>query len=242
MMTCWLECRRLSHSGSYEINTQYLILIAARLISDIDLAGDALNSIDQNWAKTEEAKRAIEVVIEAVIDEKSRTQKVAEAILNCFESDWAHLPQVQNMTPDIIRSLVASKTPLSIQYSQPAAGELLKKIPRWEQSNGSKELVPWLLAKLRDQSKDIRTRAARVLGKIKDRRAVEPLIELLKDSEWSVRMEAIDALGSLNDVRAIAPLLKALTDCDESALAAKTLMKSAIESAIRRTQHKDNHS
>ena len=49
-----------------------------------------------------------------------------------------------------------------------------------------------------------------VLGKIKDARAVGPLIEALKDEEVLVRISAAVALGELKDTRAITPLKSAL--------------------------------
>ena len=54
--------------------------------------------------------------------------------------------------------------------------------------------------------------AALALGKIGDRRAVEPLIKALGDIDTDVRQAAALALGKIGDRRAVEPLIKALGD------------------------------
>ncbi|MEM9771012.1 MAG: HEAT repeat domain-containing protein [Cyanobacteria bacterium P01_D01_bin.73] len=52
---------------------------------------------------------------------------------------------------------------------------------------------------------------ARALGKLDDRRAVEPLIEKLESPDFYVREAAAQSLGMLGDRQATAPLLQLLT-------------------------------
>ncbi len=54
--------------------------------------------------------------------------------------------------------------------------------------------------------------AAKALGEIGDKRAVEPLIAALKDKTREVRRYAAVALGNLGDARAIEPLKEAEND------------------------------
>ncbi|HHT9109043.1 MAG TPA: HEAT repeat domain-containing protein, partial [Candidatus Wunengus sp. YC64] len=54
--------------------------------------------------------------------------------------------------------------------------------------------------------------AAEALGKIKDARAVEPLIAALKDEYQYVRKWTAYALGEIKDARAVEPLIAALKD------------------------------
>ena len=61
----------------------------------------------------------------------------------------------------------------------------------------------------------IRKVAAGALGRLGDKRAVDPLIEALSDGMYLVRLSAAGALGRLGDKRAVDPLIKALSD-DES--------------------------
>ncbi len=58
----------------------------------------------------------------------------------------------------------------------------------------------------------VRTKAAEALGKMGDRRAVEPLIKLLSDRYYNVRGSAAWALGELGDRRAVEPLLSAFKE------------------------------
>jgi HEAT repeat protein len=69
-----------------------------------------------------------------------------------------------------------------------------------------------LLAALKDDRKDVRLAAALALGKMADRRAVEPLIATLQDKDSYVRLMAASALGDIGDSRAVEPLLKTFKD------------------------------
>lgn len=51
-------------------------------------------------------------------------------------------------------------------------------------------------------------KAAEELGRLGDRRAVEPLIDALGDDDELVRVRAAKALGILGDPRALPPLQK----------------------------------
>jgi len=71
-----------------------------------------------------------------------------------------------------------------------------------------------LIQALQDDYIPLRRRAASALGKFKDKRVVEPLIEALKNAD-SVKDKAIQSLGILKDPRATLPLLECLRDCPE---------------------------
>lgn len=76
------------------------------------------------------------------------------------------------------------------------------------------EAVPPLIAVLQDHARPAyqRANAARALGLIEDKRAVEPLSVALGDGDEDVRVVASSALGNLKDGRAVEPLLAALHD------------------------------
>jgi HEAT repeat protein len=57
-------------------------------------------------------------------------------------------------------------------------------------------------------------RAARVLARIKDTRALEPLMEALLHRDARVRAESATALGELRDPAAVEALIQATRDCD----------------------------
>ena len=73
-----------------------------------------------------------------------------------------------------------------------------------------------LLKALKSEDWQMRGRAAEVLGRIGDERAIEPLINELnrrnKTQNKYVRGRIIEALGRIGDERAVEPLIKALDD------------------------------
>ena len=80
--------------------------------------------------------------------------------------------------------------------------------------NIGKPAVTPLIAALKDKNKRIRAYVAETLGKIKDVRAVEPLLKTLgdeNDDDW-VRGKTAVALGKIKDVRAVEPLITMLNN------------------------------
>jgi HEAT repeat protein len=67
-----------------------------------------------------------------------------------------------------------------------------------------------LLADLKADDPSVRSEAAEALGKLRNPRAVEPLIQALGDPESQVCNSAIVALGELGDLRAVGPLMDLL--------------------------------
>jgi len=102
-----------------------------------------------------------------------------------------------------------------------------------------------LTDQLKHNSSRLRARAASALGKLGDKRAVEPLINALKDEDRSVRSSASGALGRLGDPRAVEPLIAALKDQDKyvrrSAASALGRLgdKRAVEPLIAALKDKD---
>ena len=67
---------------------------------------------------------------------------------------------------------------------------------------------------LKDRHASVRLAAVNSLRRIKDTRAVRPIISLLRDREIEVRWAAIHTLGLLNDPRAVQPLVALLSDAN----------------------------
>ena len=61
---------------------------------------------------------------------------------------------------------------------------------------------------LKSKDATVRTKAARSLGELKDKRAVKPLIKALRDKDTHVQVNAAWALGKIGDKRAVLALLK----------------------------------
>jgi HEAT repeat protein len=74
--------------------------------------------------------------------------------------------------------------------------------------------VDTLIAMLRGSDEGVRQIVAQALGKIRDTRAVEPLLAMLKDENESVAMRIIasQALAEIGDTRAVEALLAMLKD------------------------------
>lgn len=77
---------------------------------------------------------------------------------------------------------------------------------------GGDEAVRALINTLRNDHEDLitRGRAAMMLGKLRDTRAVSPLIQALDAPGFKTPIYAAEALGKIGDPRAIEPLLTAL--------------------------------
>ena len=82
------------------------------------------------------------------------------------------------------------------------------------QLQDTSSVVPALIARLKDDDAGVRRAAAQSLGRLGDRRAVQPLITVLADPEAEVRRSAIEALSDLEDPAAISPIAGLLKDSD----------------------------
>jgi HEAT repeat protein len=82
---------------------------------------------------------------------------------------------------------------------------------------GGDEAIRALIMTVRNDHEDLiaRGRAALMLGKLRDLRAVEPLIQALDAPGFQTPLFAAQALGKLGDPRAIEPLLAMLNSGHE---------------------------
>jgi HEAT repeat protein len=69
-----------------------------------------------------------------------------------------------------------------------------------------------LITELGSQDEETRAFAAGELGKLHDKRAVDPLIERLKDESWKVREEAAWSLGNMGDEKVAESLIAFLVE------------------------------
>ena len=72
--------------------------------------------------------------------------------------------------------------------------------------------LEWLHEALRNPSPNIRSNAARTLGKMKSAASTPYLLELLQDEEAAVRASASEALGLIGDKISIEPLVLMVQD------------------------------
>jgi HEAT repeat protein len=94
---------------------------------------------------------------------------------------------------------------------------------------GGEEAVRNLILLVRNQHEDliVRGRAALMLGKLGDTRAVEPLIEALDAPGYQTPIFAAESLGKLGDPRAIEPLRRMLSTSHDK-------FREAAQSALTR--------
>lgn len=90
---------------------------------------------------------------------------------------------------------------------------------------GGEQAVRALIMTVRNDHEDLitRGRAAMMLGKLRDTRAVDPLIRALEAPGFKTPVYAAEALGTIGDPRAIDPLLAALNTNND------TFRRAAVE-------------
>jgi HEAT repeat protein len=84
----------------------------------------------------------------------------------------------------------------------------------WPYSEEARKLVPDFIAALQHKNLHVRLNAASVLGRVGDKRAMEPLIQCLNDDNSDVVGCSAIALGKIGDLRAVVPLISALEKTD----------------------------
>lgn len=82
---------------------------------------------------------------------------------------------------------------------------------------GGDQAVRALMEAVQNEHEDliVRGRSALMLGKLKDQRAVDPLIRALEAPGFQTPLFAAQALGKLGDPRAIKPLLDLAAECND---------------------------
>lgn len=84
-----------------------------------------------------------------------------------------------------------------------------------------------LIQNLNSEYRDLRMSAIWTLGRVKDPRAVEALINALRHKDPLMREKAAEALGETKDMKAVEPLIAMLKDEEETipGIAAEALEK-----------------
>jgi HEAT repeat protein len=137
--------------------------------------------------------RAIEPLIAALKDDVEWVRRSAAEALGMIGDMRAFKPLLASLKDNLVREKVE---------------EALVKI-------GLPTVEPLItVLKKQDNDRFVRSGAARVLGRIGDTRAVEPLIAALKDEDDDVRGSAAGALGMIGDTRAVEILIESLNNDD----------------------------
>ncbi|MFW6172456.1 MAG: phosphoglycerate kinase, partial [Elusimicrobiota bacterium] len=95
-----------------------------------------------------------------------------------------------------------------------------KNNPGTDKENVDDETVESLIRDLKNKDIDVRIRAARTLGRIGSKKAVDPLIEILIDESdndkknLELYLTVVETLGIIGDERAVKPLIEEISDMD----------------------------
>jgi HEAT repeat protein len=104
-----------------------------------------------------------------------------------------------------ITLLIQKKGDVLMADNDPEASSLTNSEDEERRDDEKKRIAHYLLM-LSDDNPASRWKAAESLGRLKDPRATEPLIDALFDEDARVRMKVAWALGSIGEDRALAPL------------------------------------
>jgi HEAT repeat protein len=91
----------------------------------------------------------------------------------------------------------------------------------------------WKLRQLKSRDPQARRRAIKDLGKSRDPRAIDLLMDALADKSYLVRKEAARALGDMGDARTVRPLINLIEESLHYAMARTAV--DALERVLGRT-------
>jgi HEAT repeat protein len=163
-------------------------------------------------------ERAFESLIKALDNEDPEVRRLAAESLELFDLEKAINPLIDALK---------SEDPIVRRFAARALGQIgPEKAQRAEQ--------PLIDDLIFDNIGSVREEAARALGKINSKNAIEPLVDALMDENNGGRSGAAEALGQLKADIAIDYLIISLTDTDEFTrlAAAKALGKIKPKKAI----------
>ena len=177
-----------------------------------ELAAEALGEIGD--------KRAVQFLMKVL--KKDKDKDVREAAMEAL----GKMGVIVKRDPD-------GKLRSGLSADEKGAAHIQALKDRDKDARIDKELLTHIRA-LKDRDKGVRKAAAEALGKIGNKRAVEPLIQAFEDIDWAVREAAVEALYKIGK-SAIGLLNRALKDKNELVRlsAAEALGKIGGNKAVR---------
>ncbi len=220
------QVRKGAMTALGQIRNQHALEPLLALVKDEDpmlrmWAVDALGEIGD--------ARALEPAIVLLGDQNTNVrQSAAEALgkirdsgsvgslIRTLQKDTWVKPQAAKALGEIrdlrgVEPLIAA-----LQTHHPIRERFNRKLMSSFPSHGEGSVVVFLVmapfaSMFKDNAPSIRENACKALGKLKDPRSVQSLVDALKDKEFMVRKSAADALVEINDPKTadyLAPLLK----------------------------------
>jgi HEAT repeat protein len=137
-----------------------------------------------------EDERAIEPLVSALKDSSFEVRAAAAQALELTGINWNSSPAARRTVPSLIAIM-----------SAPAPSA---RATRTVEDH-----------KARESAVSVHLAAAKALGKIRDARAIDALLEAVQRNwDWTIRAIAAELLGEIKEPRAIKPLLSALIDSE----------------------------
>jgi diguanylate cyclase (GGDEF)-like protein len=192
-------------------------------------------------------ERAVEAVIQALKDEDEVVRMKAAEILGKQKNEQAVEPLIQSLR-DIDWGVREKATEALGEIKDVRAVEALIKTlddrntgVRLKASSSLRKIgkpaAKSLIKALKNKSEVVRAEAAEILGEIKEKEAIEPLIEALKDEDWEVRKRAALALRNLGE-NAVEPLIDVMESEDEEIWASRLSTFERVKE-LEKTAHID---
>ncbi len=149
-----------------------------------DYAGRSLVKIDLYWIRSEKARRAVPKLIAALKDKNIDVRQNASRALS-------------RIGPQSVDGLIAVLTEGDWAFQKNIRWILNQIDEFWYMSDHAKKHVPSFIEALKSDNPGVRLGAVIALTKIKDERAVAPLIQILDDDFVFAKASAIDALKEM---------------------------------------------
>ena len=159
--------------------------------------------------------RAVDLLISMLDDESDAVCYYAASALGEIGDPKAIRPLLENgraSTYDALNKL-SKKTVKPFREALKSKNSLARKLAAtFVGIEGSSDDALLLLPLLHDEDVQVRMGAVRALGRLRNPRAVRPLVEVLEDPQPGLRMVAAEALNAFGDEQALEPLLRAAKD------------------------------
>ncbi|MBI2841369.1 MAG: HEAT repeat domain-containing protein [Acidobacteria bacterium] len=202
---------------------------SARACLSRAVADPAVAALAVRLAGELDPAEATRLLLPGLVSANYAAQDGAVKALERIDPAWPTSAAAKEAIPILIAALRDDN------YSVPlAATRHLEKIdPRWAESPAALDAVPSFIDALAKGGSGA-TMAAEALGRIGDKRAVEPLLITLSGADRYLREAVLTSLGRLKDGRATSPLLVLLSsqDADCRAQAARALGEIGDQSAV----------
>ena len=227
--------QELQHNDQQNKNLKALILIGRHAIFPLVLASKegiylirqnarvALESIDSQWMKSDEAKNAIPELISALKDTSGDVFDYVANTLELIDPLWRNSEAASKSIATFIKSLNEENKHVRIRAIK-ALAEVNKATNKRHRTrktlnrNHSQKIIQTLIPVLNDKDSEVVIASIAALKTVQEASLIEPLVKLFEHENSDIRGQSINALRTiLKDVKntlAINLLIMILMDKD----------------------------